>query len=160
MRIFWGFGLIAEAGIACFSFVELALKGAPIERWLLAVGIFGAFLILTGVGYYRLGPPPVEVTVDSRSLRFVQANGKIFTKGWDDSTFKLILREWNDYLIAGVTYPYRQDVSPLLAPNIPLSSEAFQAILKGARDHGISVDVEDIPGWWGTAHKEYHLRRK
>lgn len=157
MRTILGLGLLVEIGVACFSFIELTLRGATVDRWLILAGMFGSFLILTSVGYFRLGQPPVETTVDAEAIRFVQPDGKVIVKKWMDASFRLTLREWNDYLIAGVMYPYKHDISPLFAPNIPLSPEAFQAILGGARAHGIAVKVVDIHGWWGTAHKEYHL---
>jgi hypothetical protein len=150
--------LVAVLVIAAASFVALHLRNGPTSSWVGLIVICSIFGSLTALGSLRLGRAPVSATLGEASLSFGYVGGNWKSVEWGNPRLSISLIEWDSTRRAGVDYPYRHELSPLLAPSIPLTKDAFTAIVDAAGRRGLRVVTDRVEGPLGTARTDYVLK--
>jgi hypothetical protein len=99
----------------------------------------------------------VAVAIANDGLHFESDHGRPDLIRWPTGSASIRIQEYKEYRRGGVTFPYRHVLPRSFRPYVPLSDEAFQAILAAARDRGLVIRTTELPGPFGTAMRLYDI---
>jgi hypothetical protein len=101
---------------------------------------------LLAFGVWKLAPGAIRVMVDAKGVHFVWRSGRADVLVWKELTRGFALLDYSGHPFLPRYTPYLWEARRWQRPATRLTREAFEGILKAAREQGLEAKSSSHPG--------------